>query len=304
MTTTLVQPSSLSSWFLALRPKTLTAALIPVCVASALAYKKLGSDFKISLSLWALLVAFLIQSATNLINDALDFVKGTDTIERLGPRRVSASGWIAPQVVLGAGLFLLLAAFAAGIPLVQAAGIEILFLGLVSLLCAYLYTGGPAPLAYTGLGDPFVLIFFGWVATMGLFYIHTGFVSQESFIAGTQVGMLSTVLIAINNYRDIAEDSKNKKRTLAVRLGPQFVKAEVLVLIFGSFLLLFLWQFSLSPVAIGFWILLGFFGLSIVRKVFVTPPSKALNAVLGQSALLHLLFGLGLSFFIFNSKLS
>lgn len=291
-----LRPRGIVPWLLALRPKTLTAALVPVGLGSVLAYKQNPLEFQLSLSVFALVVALCIQAATNLINDALDFKKGTDTHARLGPRRVSASGWIDPKHVLAVGFVFLALAAIFGIPLIQKGGLGILLLGILCLFCAYAYTGGPKPLAYVGLGDVFVLIFFGWVATAGVYYIHVGSVSPLSLIHGTQVGLLSVVLIAINNLRDIAEDSQNNKKTLAVRLGKTFVRFEILFCILISFSLLGLQGGVLKSPGAGIWLTLCLILASrVVRNVFVLEPSRELNGVLAKAAALHMLFGVGLS---------
>ena len=217
----------MNPWLLAARPKTLSAAVVPVLIGSALAAHE-----PTAISWWvficALAGALLIQIATNFINDALDFKKGADTSERLGPVRVTAAGLIsAERVMRGAWICLLLAALC-GIPLLYRGGWPMLVIGLASMAMAYAYTGGPYPLAYHGMGELFVVIFFGLVAVGGTFYAHSLQLTQSALLAGFAAGSLATVLLVINNLRDIESDRRSNKRTLAVRFGEGFVRIEVL----------------------------------------------------------------------------
>src|SRR6185437_119355 len=192
------------------RPKTLTAAVIPILVGTALVHTAQG-PFRGSLSLFALLSTLFSQIGTNYFNDVLDFKKGADTAERLGPTRLSQSGALSPRAVAAAGIVSFLIACLFALPLVWSGGTVILVIGLFSLLCGYLYTGGPYPLAYVGLGEAFVVIFFGWVAVAGLFFLHTHGFDSRAIVAGTQLGLLASVLIAINNLRDRVNDEKAGK---------------------------------------------------------------------------------------------
>ena len=211
---------------LAARPKTLPAAVVPVWAGCVLAWKLTGS-IDIWLAFCTLGGALCIQIATNFFNDAIDHRKGSDTEQRLGPVRVTASGLMSPEQVMRWALGFCLAAAAFGAVLVLARGWPVLAIGIPSLLLAYGYTGGPFPLAYRGLGELFVLIFFGWIAVAGTVFIQTGGWPPEAWLLGTQIGLLSAVLISINNLRDRAEDTLTGKRTLAVRLGPRYAVAIV-----------------------------------------------------------------------------
>lgn len=275
--------------WLATRPKTLTASLIPVwlgtCLASALHQKWSPLVFILSL-----LGATFIQIGTNFFNDAIDFVKGADGESRLGEARASQNGWLSVRAVYTVGAVFFLLALLCGIPLVYLGGWPIVMIGLISLLMGYLYTGGPYPLAYVGLGDLFVLIFFGWVAVGGTVYLHTSQVDLATFVLGSQVGALATVLIAINNIRDQREDLKVGKKTFAVRLG-RFSKWEVPFLFLIFIALNFFWS------AMGWW-LIFFLNLALVfpmyrlsRDVFSTPPSPIYNQFLARGSLIHVLFG-------------
>ncbi len=216
----------MNSWLLAARPKTLSAAVVPVLIGSALAsHEPPGVTWWVFFC--ALAGSVLIQVATNLINDALDFKKGTDTAERLGPIRVTQAGLISAEGVLRMAWICLILAALCGIPLLNRGGWPMLIVGLASILAAYGYTGGPYPLAYHGLGELFVIVFFGFVAVGGTFYAHSLQLTRSALLAGFATGALAAVLIVINNLRDVAGDRTSNKRTLAVRFGETFARAEV-----------------------------------------------------------------------------
>jgi len=286
--------SLLTVWLSAIRPKTLTAALIPVAVGTALAYGAQGS-VRLGLSGLALLSALLIQIGTNFINDSLDFKKGADTDERLGPTRATQSGRLRANEVLAGGLLCFFLATVLALPLVYSGGWPIVLIGVFSLLAGYAYTGGPFPLAYEGLGDLFVLVFFGWVAISGVYYLNTGAFGLNGLVAGSQIGLLATVMIAVNNLRDHRTDRKAGKKTLAVRWGVKWVKLEIALLCFVPFLGAFYWfQQGLRWAAL-LPLLVFPLALALMEKVRTTEPGVAYNGFLAQGALLHLGFGLFLS---------
>ncbi len=279
------------SWILAFRPKTLTAAVIPIIVGTSLVHF-LGYSVQWWISGFALLSSLFIQIGTNLVNDALDFKKGADTHLRIGPQRVTQSGLIEGRTVMISAFVCFFFALVLGVPLVIHGGLPILAIGIVSLFCAYGYTGGPFPLAYRGLGDVFVILFFGLIAVSGLIFLQTHQWPAEALLSGLQIGSLATVLIAINNLRDREGDEKVHKRTLAVRLGPQGARIEILVLCFLPFVLNLYWMTR------GSW-LIGLFpmlslplAVSIVRKIFQNEPGPLYNQYLGKAAALHSVFGI------------
>lgn len=285
--------SSFKGWVLAARPKTLTASLVPIVAATALT-QQLGYEVKGFVSVLALLSALAIQIGTNFINDAIDFQKGADTAERVGPQRVTASGLFSPRQVLYAGFLCLLVALLWGIPLVMEGGMPIIWIGLASLFLAYSYTGGPFPLAYLGLGDLFVILFFGVVAVTGLFFIQTGKWLLQPLVLGLQIGFHAAVLIAINNLRDMHQDIKADKKTWAVRFGKKFSRIEISILCLAPYVLNFYWFQTASP-----WVALSFLSLPLALRlvflVFKTEPGPVYNKYLGMGAGLHLIFGLLLS---------
>lgn len=278
-------------WLLAARPKTLTAAFVPVAAGSALAWSQ-WHNFDYIIFLSALLGSLFIQLGTNLINDALDFQKGADNERRLGPVRVTQSGLIPIMQVLRGGYFCFAMAVIFGIPLVIKGGLPIMLLLIVSVFCGYLYTGGPKPLAYCGLGDVFVFLFFGLVSTCAVYYLQSQTVNFFAVILGVQIGFLATVLIAINNLRDYQEDGKASKNTMAVRFGKTFARIEISTFAIVPFLLNLWWLYN------GYLMtaLLPFLSLPIaykvIREIWKTEPGREYNQILATGALLHLVFGI------------
>jgi 1,4-dihydroxy-2-naphthoate polyprenyltransferase len=284
----------LKSWLLASRPKTLTAAVVPILVGTSLAATQ-GQSLQLWISCIALISALFIQTGTNFVNDAADFEKGADTPDRLGPQRVTQSGvFSAHQVWTAAGICFLASAVLA-IPLLIQGGWPIFWIGVVSILCGYAYTAGPYPLAYLGLGDLFVLLFFGWVAVSGIYFLNTGRLEDPVWIAGSQVGLLATVLIAINNLRDCSTDRVANKRTLPVRFGVLFARMEILFLCLTPFLGCMYWyQHGLVWASLLPLCTLPL-AVRLTWKIFTTRPGKIYNQFLAQGALLHLSFGILLS---------
>lgn len=225
----------MKNWLLAARPKTLAASVTPVLAGTALAFRDLAT-MHWQPFVFALLGAVFIQIGTNYVNDALDFKKGADTHTRLGPLRVTAAGLLSAEAVLrGAYVCFFLAALC-GIPLILRGGWPIAAIGIASIVAAYAYTGGPFPLAYHGLGEVFVMIFFGIVAVCGSFYLQRLTLDPAAWIGGFAVGSLAVVILAINNLRDIDDDRASNKRTLAARFGATFARAEIVIFALTPFL--------------------------------------------------------------------
>lgn len=281
----------MSVWLLAARPKTLTASLSPVILGTGLATAFSPTPVSPGLALLALASALCIQVGTNLVNDAADFEKGADTQERLGPTRVTQRGLLrGDHVMLGAGLFFLLAALL-GAPLVLAGGIPILVIGVLSIVAGYAYTAGPFPLAYLGLGEVFVLLFFGVAAIKGMAYVLTGHgLSPWAEIAALQVGLQSSALLAVNNGRDIVGDRKAGKRTLAARFGRRFARMEIAALVACPYVLGVAWVAAGRPWAAILPLMTLPLAIGLVRGVWNEPPSSRFNIFLAQTALLQLLF--------------
>lgn len=286
--------SKLRSIISAFRPKTLSAALVP-CVAGTALCQFEGGRPQYLIFFLALLSAVCIQIGTNLVNDAMDFKKGADTSERIGPARITQQGVLLAHQVLwiATGFFIL--AILLGVPLVVRGGWPIVVVGVLSVLMGYAYTSGPYPLAYVGLGDLFVVLFFGIIAVMGMHYLHWGTldkgISWSGFVLGLQVGFLATILIAINNLRDVWQDRLAHKKTLAVRFGEKFVRIEVLALVLATFVLQIYWLYRGGKWA--FWLPLLSLPLAMVliKNIWSHKTGQKFNIFLGQAALLQVFFG-------------
>jgi 1,4-dihydroxy-2-naphthoate octaprenyltransferase len=260
----------MAPWLLAARPKTLTASLSPVLLGAGIAAAFSTRPVSLRLAGLALASALCIQVGTNLVNDAADFEKGADTAERIGPRRVTQSGLLrGSHVMLGAGAFFLAAALL-GIPLIAAGGVPVLVIGVLSLAAGYAYTAGPFPLAYLGLGEVFVLLFFGLAAVKGMAYVLTGTgLSPWAEIGALQVGLQSSALLAVNNCRDIAGDRQAGKRTLAARFGERFARVEIALLVALPYLAGVGWLAAGRPWAAGLPLLtLPLAATSLLQLVF------------------------------------
>ena len=216
---------AIKHWILATRPKTLPAAIIPVIVGSSLAIKFdtfAQGEFSNQAFTLCLAFAILVQIGTNFANDYFDFLKGADTNKRKGPTRMVASGHISPKAMKIATALTLFIAFTLGLSLVKFGGPWLILVGVASIISAVIYTGGPYPLAYNGLGDIFVIFFFGVIAVSITFYVQTGVITTESILTGTAIGLLINNLLVVNNYRDIEEDKLANKKTLIVKFGKPF----------------------------------------------------------------------------------
>lgn len=279
-----------SVWIKAARPKTLPAALAPVAVGTCLAAGPADS-FDLLILIATIVGALFIQIGTNLSNDYSDARRGADTEDRLGPVRVTAGGLVPPSYVLYATWISFGIAALAGAYLVYEAGWELLLVGAASIVAGVLYTGGPRPYGYEGLGEVFVFLFFGVVAVMGSYFVQTQDISWEAFALSVPVGLLACSLLMVNNIRDIDTDRRAGKRTLAVRLGRAKMRT-----VFSATLLI---AFVLIPVtwlATGLtpWINLALLALplqpALARTVRERTDGAALNKALADSARLELVF--------------
>jgi 1,4-dihydroxy-2-naphthoate polyprenyltransferase len=223
-------------WLMAARLRTLPAAVAPVLVGTSIAVTR--DVFRPGAFIAALLGAILIQVGTNLSNDYSDARRGADTEERLGPMRVTAGGLVPPRTVLLWTYLTFGAAALCGVYLVVVAGWELLVLGVLSILAGVLYTGGPRPYGYEGLGEVFVFLFFGIVAVAGSAFAQLESWPWESFALAVPVGLLVTAILVVNNIRDMDTDRRAGKRTLAVRLGRERARFEYAALMALGFLVL------------------------------------------------------------------
>jgi len=277
------------AWLLATRPKTLPAALVPVWAATALV-EALGRPWSLALAVATAFGALFIQIATNFFNDAIDAEKGADTERRTGPVRATASGLLSRRQVLAGGVLCLALAAVCGVPLVLAAGWPILVIGGLSCYFAWGYTGGPLPLAYRGLGELFVLLFFGLIAVAGTVFVQLREWRLEALLLGLQVGLLSTVLISINNLRDREEDALSGKRTLAVRWGPKPARLMIWLEIKLAALLGIGWLFLGLPWLVLATLPLWSLGLRIGWGALTMPEGAGMNRLLALAALQLLAF--------------
>ncbi len=277
-------------WFHATRPKTLPASFIPVMTGTALAFSE--GKFDLSVLIVTLLSSLLIQVITNFVNEIYDFKRGADTSERLGPERAVASGKISPKSMKTVSAILTLITLLLGLWLVlfKGGGFYILAIGLLSLIFAYGYTAGPFPLAYKGLSEIFVFLFFGLFAVSGTYYLQTGNLTIESLITGFGPGFISMNILGVNNIRDIQTDFKAGKITLAVRIGRK--NAIALYIIFSVFA--FITPFILTLFIKNYLILLPvicipfsfYLTLSLIKY-----SGKELNKVLSGTGQLLVLYG-------------
>jgi len=276
---------------MAARPRTLPAAVAPVLVGTALAATE--GTFKPLTFVAALLGALFIQVGTNLSNDYSDARRGADTEDRLGPVRVTAGGLVPPRQVLVATYVAFGAAVLAGSYLIATAGWELLLVGAASILAGVLYTGGPRPYGYEGLGEVFVFLFFGVVAVAGSYFAQVEELAWEAFALAVPVGFLAAAILVVNNVRDLETDRRAGKRTLAVRLGRSRARGLYAALVYGAFLC--------APVpwvagsdALSGWLLLVLAALPIavpvVRTVRNRTDGPALNGALARTGLLQLVF--------------
>ena len=284
----------LAHWLLAIRPKTLPVSLTPVLVGGALAF---ADDHSPDILTWliTLLSAGLIQAGTNLHNDAVDFERGTDTPARIGPRRVTAAGLLDAARVTRAAAICFGLAFIAGVYLAWVGGWPIVVIGLSSLVAGYTYTGGPLPIAYTPLGELFVLAFFGIIAVSGTYYLQTLTFSWLAVLAGLIPGLPAAALLLINNYRDLDTDREAGRRTLIHYTG-----REVGHWVYGALLLLPLpLGVLLNPSTWGWLPILSLpLALRLVYRLAKAGIDTGLNELLGRTVqyqlLLGVLFSLGL----------
>ena len=280
----------LSIFFMAIRPKTLGVTVSPVLIGTTMAFSSNKGHFVTALA--CLISALLIQIGTNLSNDYFDFVKGSDTDERLGPTRVTQSGLISPDKIIRIALFMFGLAFLVGIYIALRGGWPIVLIGILSIVSGILYTGGPLPLGYIGLGDIFVFIFFGPVAVCGTFYVQTLELPLEVVIAGFGPGFLGMALLSVNNLRDEPTDKKSGKKTLAVRFGQDFARTEfiltfVLAIITPIFLAILIdshWFISLS-------ILILIPGYTAVSQILYAKNGVELNRTLSITGKIIILYG-------------
>lgn len=278
-------------WVPAIRLRTLPASVVPVVVGTAAAAHR--GAFDATIAVLALSTALLLQVATNLLNDYGDHVRGADGPDRLGPERASQSGEVDPQTVARAGIAALVGAAVVGAALIVQGGWPVVWIGLASLVAAAAYTAGPFPLAYHGLGEVFVFVFFGPVAVLGTEYLQAGAPSAGGVVGGVAIGALAAAILLVNNVRDVEGDTRAGKRTIVVRWGRAVGRRIYAATVAVGFL---------APLAavVGGWlppaVLLSWLSLPLargpLRSVYESTDGPALNEALAQTARLELVFGI------------
>ena len=281
--------ASITTWLQATRPRTLAAAVVPVLMGTALAAREGGLHLPSAVA--ALVGALLLQVGANFANDFYDFKNGADNADRLGPARAVATGLISPAAMRVAFALVFALALVVGGLLVWRGGAPIVVIGLCSILFGVLYTGGPFPLGYLGLGEVLVLVFFGPVAVAGTVYVQTLSWSWAAVLAGLAPGLLASAILVVNNLRDIPTDRVAGKNTLAVRFGATFARVEYLLFVLVACavpLALYALGYAGAPVLLATLALLP--GLALTRRVWREEGTR-LNPRLGQTGALLVVFG-------------
>lgn len=287
-------PDLLHTWILAIRVPTLTAAVAPVAVGSAVAFRE--GRFEVGPALGALIGALAIQAGANLANDLSDFRRGADNASRLGPIRVTQQGLLSERAVAGGVAVAFGIATLVGLYLTAVAGWPVVLMGLASMLAALAYTGGPWPFGYRALGELFTFLFFGVVAVVGTYYVQALSVSAEVLVASLPVGLTVTAILVVNNVRDIETDAVAGKRTLAVVLGRRGTRVLYVAMLVAAYVAsAAMWLFGEFPA----WTLLPWLSAPLafrpVEAVLSHVDGPTLNRALRATARLHLVFALLLS---------
>lgn len=300
--------TTIRSIFLAARPKTLPASLVAVWAGCVVVHKfeqafpQSGIHLDYLLALFTALSAMCLQIASNFFNDAIDARNNADTAQRQGPMRITAGGHMSPLAVqLWGATFLGVAALLA-VPLIQAQGWAVIAIGIPCMLCAYAYTGGPYPLSYHALGELFVLLFYGLIAVIGTVFVQIGWQAEyasifiAAFMVGTICGLLSCVLIEVNNIRDRVEDSTTGKRTLAVRIGDKRARGLAMAFLVAPYAVVRHLSEILPGVSMNWaWPASLLVGGILLHKIIRTPADKRMNMLLGLASLHMILYMLALT---------
>ncbi|MCW9024287.1 MAG: 1,4-dihydroxy-2-naphthoate octaprenyltransferase [Gammaproteobacteria bacterium] len=269
-------------WFLAVRPKTLSMAFVPVLSGSALALSQQGS-LSLMPMLVALLAAVMIQIGTNLHNDAADYEHGVDTPDRLGPERAVAQGWLSSQQVKRAAILSFALAFLCGVYLVWVGGWLIMLLGLLALTAGYAYTGGPVPVANTPLGELFVVLFFGVIAVSGSFYLQTLSVTTDSILLGIAIGLPAAAALLVNNYRDYNSDKQAGRKTLVILIGQSPARYVYFLFLFLPLLITSSYWLTWLSLPMLLW---------LMYLIWSSPIDAGLNRLLALTAQYQIVYGM------------
>jgi 1,4-dihydroxy-2-naphthoate octaprenyltransferase len=288
------RPAPLLAWWLALRPWSFTISLAPVLAGTSLAALD-GHAVQPELVAAALLASVLIHAGTNLQNDVGDFHRGADLAGRLGPPRATTEGWLSPAQVQAAAALCFGLAVLPGAYLAARGGWPIVAVGLAAIAAGAAYTAGPRPVAYSGWGEAFVIVFFGMVAVGGMYYLHAGTVGTAALLAGAAVGLLAAAVLVVNNLRDIDSDRRIGKNTLAVRRGVRFTLLEYALLLLAPFGLVLALAGSEGRIGLLAPLLVLPWAVRLYLRVRKTPSGAWLNEALGSTAKLGLAFAILLS---------
>lgn len=291
----------INPWILAIRPKTILASVGPVLVGISIAFY-LNQKIDLIVSFLTLICAILLQIATNIANDYLDFKKGIDTHERLGPLRVTSAGLISEGAMKNALITLLTLAFVLGLYLMTVGGTYIIIIGLLSLYFSYGYTGGPFPLSYHGLGEVSALIFFGIFAVSGTTYLQTHVFDYISFTMGIAIGFISAAILAVNNLRDTESDQKTRKKTLSVIFGTKFQRSLILFCVLTPQFFSFFFAYKLQQYLFMLTILPLLLNLKTWRHILKGPINESLNLALAKTAQYLFLYSLIIAISFFSTR--
>jgi 1,4-dihydroxy-2-naphthoate octaprenyltransferase len=285
---------SLRTWLIALRPVSFTASVIPVLVGTAIAAQH---EFHAGLFVLALLGSIAIHAGTNLVNDYFDHVKGTDNEESLGQSGVIQRGLLSPRAVLTGGIVAFAVGAIIGLAITALVGWPVLALGIASVAAGYFYTASPFSLAYRGLGEVVVFVFMGPVIVMGAYFVQTEAWAWEPFVASLPIGLLVAAILHANNVRDIENDRRNSKWTLAALAGRPAADYEFVALMLGAYGIVIAMAIAgTAPWPVLLTLLSLPIALRIVRLEAGSSTARGLNVVLAQTAGLHMLFGVLLAF--------
>lgn len=277
------------TWIGALRPVSFTASVIPVLVGTAIAAQ---DEFHTALFVLALIGSVAIHAGTNLVNDYFDHVKGTDNAESLGQSGVIQRGLLSPRSVLTGGIVAFAVGAVVGLLITALTGWPVLALGVASVLAGYFYTASPFSLAYRGLGEVVVFVFMGPVIVMGAYYVQVEAFAWEAFIASVPIGLLVAAILHANNVRDIENDRRNNKWTLAALAGRPLADYEFIVLTIGAYVaVVAMIAAGVAPWPVLITLVTLPIAVRLVRFEMTQTSWRALNGVLAQTAGLHMLFG-------------
>jgi 1,4-dihydroxy-2-naphthoate octaprenyltransferase len=287
-------PGRALAWWLALRPWSFTISLAPILAGTSLAVLD-GHGARFGVAVAALAASILIHAGTNLQNDVGDFRRGADGSGRIGPPRATTEGWLSAAQVQLAAILCFAFAFVPGVYLVVQGGWPIVAIGLASVAAGAVYTAGPRPVAYSGWGEAFVILFFGLVAVGGMYYLHAGTIGAAALLGGAALGSLAAAVLVVNNLRDIDSDRRIGKNTLAVRCGVRFTLAEYALLLHAPFALVLALAWQEERIGLLAPLLLLPWAVRLSLRIRRAPAGTWLNGALAATAQLGLTFALLLS---------